>query len=72
MLKLQSVPEHVKTYRPQILLLCGNPAERPGLVDLARSITKDIALLICGHVIVVGDLLILTFDLMALSLDPDP
>lgn len=54
MLKLQSVPEHVKTYRPQILLLAGNPAERPALVDFASNITKDIALLLCGHIFVVS------------------
>lgn len=50
--KLSNIPEHVKTYRPQILLLCGRPAERPALVDFAQSITKKISLLVCGQVIV--------------------
>ncbi|KRX80753.1 Solute carrier family 12 member 2 [Trichinella sp. T6] len=50
-LKLSSTEEHVKNYRPQILVLTGNPMNRPSLVDFASSITKDNCLLLCGHII---------------------
>lgn len=52
--KLQTTEEHVKNYRPQILVLSGNPVARPSLVDFAANVTKDISLLVCGHVIMVG------------------
>ncbi|XP_077555493.1 sodium chloride cotransporter 69 [Haemaphysalis longicornis] len=48
--RLQMVQEHVKNYRPQILVLTGDPSHRPPLVDFAYSITKKLSLLICGHV----------------------
>ncbi|KFD63013.1 hypothetical protein M514_24780 [Trichuris suis] len=51
LLKLQFTREHVKTYRPQILLLTGSPIRRPELVDFASNITKNCCLLVCGHVI---------------------
>uniref|UniRef100_A0A914SH63 SLC12A transporter C-terminal domain-containing protein n=1 Tax=Parascaris equorum TaxID=6256 RepID=A0A914SH63_PAREQ len=41
LLKLSNVEEHVKNYRPQILLMTGNPAARSTLLDFAYSITKD-------------------------------
>ena len=44
-------PDHVKNYRPKVLLLTGNPAYRPALVDFANLITKKTSLLICGHII---------------------
>ncbi|CDW52957.1 solute carrier family 12 [Trichuris trichiura] len=50
-LKLASTEEHVKNYRPQLLLLTGNPVSRPSLVDFGASITKDVCLLVCGHVL---------------------
>ncbi len=37
----------------QILVLTGNPAHRPPLVDFANLITKKLSLLICAHVITV-------------------
>lgn len=49
--QLNNVDEHVKNYRPQILLLTGIPSSRPILVDLANLLTKNLSLLICGHVI---------------------
>uniref|UniRef100_A0A914CBT2 Solute carrier family 12 member 3 n=1 Tax=Acrobeloides nanus TaxID=290746 RepID=A0A914CBT2_9BILA len=49
--KLDHLQEHVKTYRPQILVLTGNAASRPALVDFAYSITKKDSLLICGYVV---------------------
>ncbi|XP_037776593.1 solute carrier family 12 member 2-like [Penaeus monodon] len=46
---LGQVEEHVKTYRPQILVLCGAPSARPPLLHFANSITKNMSLLIAGH-----------------------
>jgi K-Cl cotransporter len=48
---LNEVQDHIKTYRPKILLLSGNPAHRQPLVDFANLLTKKISLLICAHVI---------------------
>jgi solute carrier family 12 sodium/potassium/chloride transporter 2 len=48
--RLVNVNEHVKNYRPQILILSGKPQDRPPLVDLASLITKHSALMLCGHV----------------------
>ena len=52
--KLVNVNEHVKNYRPQILVLTGKPQDRPPLVDLAKVITKNHALMLCGHVVKVN------------------
>ncbi|XP_060523843.1 bumetanide-sensitive sodium-(potassium)-chloride cotransporter [Cylas formicarius] len=49
--QLESVEEHVKNYRPQILVLVGLPSSRPALVNFAHIITKNLSLMICGHVI---------------------
>ena len=38
------------SFRPQILVLCGFPSERPALVDIASTLTKNISLMICGHI----------------------
>ncbi|KAF4526779.1 hypothetical protein B566_EDAN012319 [Ephemera danica] len=40
MQELNTVEDHVKNYRPQILLLTGMPGSRPPLVDFANLITK--------------------------------
>ncbi|XP_066273126.1 solute carrier family 12 member 1-like isoform X3 [Branchiostoma lanceolatum] len=50
-LKLGSVGDHIKTYRPQLLVLTGAPHHRPPLVDLGSHITKDVGLMVCGQVI---------------------
>ncbi|XP_049284622.1 bumetanide-sensitive sodium-(potassium)-chloride cotransporter-like [Anopheles funestus] len=50
-LKLQCVGDHVKNYHPSVLVLTGQPASRPALVDLAHQITKNQALLIVGDVV---------------------
>ncbi|CAF1021877.1 unnamed protein product [Rotaria sordida] len=50
-LKLGSVQEHVKNFRPQMLVLTGNPIYRPALVDLASLVTHGHSLMICGNVI---------------------
>ena len=44
-------PDHIKTYRPKLLVLTGDPRTRPALVDFARFITTDISLLIFGDVV---------------------
>ncbi|XP_003379845.1 solute carrier family 12 member 2 [Trichinella spiralis] len=46
MLHLMSTEEHVKNYRPQVLVLAGNPVTRPCMLDFVRSITKDISLML--------------------------
>uniref|UniRef100_A0A915KTG1 Solute carrier family 12 member 2 n=1 Tax=Romanomermis culicivorax TaxID=13658 RepID=A0A915KTG1_ROMCU len=51
-LRLAVVEDHVKNYRPQILVLTGNPVARQSLVDFVSSITKETSLMICGHVII--------------------
>jgi len=48
---LTDTQDHVKNYRPKLLVLCGNPAQRPPLVDFANLITKKLSLLICAHVV---------------------
>ena len=50
-LDLIHVEEHVKNYRPQILVLAGNPSHRPPLIDFAFSLTKGLSLLNLGNVI---------------------
>lgn len=52
--RLENTDEHVKNYRPQILVLTGNPAARPSLVDFISNITKDTSLMICGYVVPVS------------------
>jgi len=47
---LTDSPDHIKTYRPKILVLTGSPAHRPSLVDFANIITKKLSLLVCAHV----------------------
>lgn len=58
--QLNAVEEHVKNYRPQILVLSGMPSARPSLVDFAHLLTKNLSLLVCGHINTVS---ILLFDL---------
>lgn len=51
--RLQSISDHVKNYRPQVLVLAGSPHMRPPLVDLASLITKNNSLMVVGDVITV-------------------
>uniref|UniRef100_A0A1B6CFU0 Amino acid permease/ SLC12A domain-containing protein n=2 Tax=Clastoptera arizonana TaxID=38151 RepID=A0A1B6CFU0_9HEMI len=50
LLKLSVTTEHVKNYRPQVLVLCGQPQNRPPLVDLANLITKNNSLMMCAEI----------------------
>lgn len=54
---LNNVDEHVKNYRPQILVLSGMPCYRPSLVDFAYLITKQLSLIVCGQIVKVGKIL---------------
>ncbi|KAM6902505.1 solute carrier family 12 member 2 [Xenentodon cancila] len=49
-LQLSGVEDHIKTFRPQCLVMTGYPNSRPALLDLVHTFTKNIALMICGHV----------------------
>ncbi|KAK7482628.1 hypothetical protein BaRGS_00026127 [Batillaria attramentaria] len=51
-LKLLATEDHIKNFRPQVLVLSGLPENRPALVDFVSIITKKIGLMICGNVIV--------------------
>lgn len=46
---LSQIEEHVKTYRPQVLVLAGLPSDRPPLTHFSHSITKNMSLLVVGH-----------------------
>ncbi|XP_076003631.1 solute carrier family 12 member 2-like isoform X2 [Genypterus blacodes] len=49
-LSLTGVEDHVKNFRPQCLVLTGYPNARPALLQLVHSFTKNIGLMVCGHV----------------------
>uniref|UniRef100_A0A1B6I7U9 SLC12A transporter C-terminal domain-containing protein n=2 Tax=Homalodisca liturata TaxID=320908 RepID=A0A1B6I7U9_9HEMI len=49
--QLSRVEDHVKNYRPQILVFSGLPSTRPPLIDFAQLITKNTSLLTCGNII---------------------
>uniref|UniRef100_A0A915CQ49 DNA-(apurinic or apyrimidinic site) lyase n=1 Tax=Ditylenchus dipsaci TaxID=166011 RepID=A0A915CQ49_9BILA len=51
LLKITRTEAHVKNYRPQLLVLTGNPAARQALIDFAYCITNGQNLMLCGHVI---------------------
>ncbi|KAB7494129.1 Solute carrier family 12 member 2 [Armadillidium nasatum] len=50
-LDLVKVPENVKNYRPQILVLSGNPCFRPPLVHFANNITSGSSFLACANIV---------------------
>ena len=49
--ELINVEDHVKNYRPQVLVFSGLPASRPALVDLGHLFIKNTSLMVCGHVV---------------------
>ncbi|CAK9296644.1 unnamed protein product [Gordionus sp. m RMFG-2023] len=51
-MKLNQTEEHVKNFRPQILVLTGDPRSRPTLLDFVNYFTKNLSLLICGYVMI--------------------
>lgn len=48
------VEDHVKNFRPQLLVLTGMTSARPSLIDFAHLITKNLSLLVCGNIIKVS------------------
>uniref|UniRef100_H2XTN7 Solute carrier family 12 member 2 n=1 Tax=Ciona intestinalis TaxID=7719 RepID=H2XTN7_CIOIN len=49
-LKLSSVDDHVKNFRPQLMVLTGSPKHRPALLHIASQITKNVSLMVCANV----------------------
>ncbi|KFV98609.1 Solute carrier family 12 member 2, partial [Fulmarus glacialis] len=49
-IRLSGVEDHVKNFRPQCLIMTGAPNARPALLDLVHAFTKNVGLMICGHV----------------------
>lgn len=49
--ELVHIEEHVKNYRPQILVLSGLPSARPPLIDFGFSICKHLSMMVCGHIV---------------------
>ncbi|KAF3695389.1 Solute carrier family 12 member 2 [Channa argus] len=49
-LNLTGVEDHVKNFRPQCLVLAGYPNSRPALLQLVNSFTKNVGLMVCGHI----------------------
>ncbi|XP_076876103.1 solute carrier family 12 member 2 isoform X2 [Brachyhypopomus gauderio] len=49
-LQLCGVADHVKTFRPQCLVMTGAPSSRPALLNLVHAFTKNVGLMVCGHV----------------------
>ncbi|KAK3522168.1 hypothetical protein QTP70_026982, partial [Hemibagrus guttatus] len=49
-LQLCGVADHVKTFRPQCLVMTGAPNSRPALLHLVHAFTKNVGLMVCGHV----------------------
>lgn len=48
---LTKVEDHVKNYRPKLMVLSGDPSHRPSLIDFANLITKELSLMTCVHVV---------------------
>ncbi|XP_074546621.1 solute carrier family 12 member 2 isoform X2 [Halichoeres trimaculatus] len=49
-LHLSGVEDHIKNFRPQCLVMTGYPNSRPALLDLVHSFTKNVGLMLCGHI----------------------
>lgn len=50
-LKLMHTDEHVKNFRPNFLVLTGQPSKRPALCDLCAELTKGNSLMVCANII---------------------
>ena len=61
------VSEHVKNYRPKLLLFSGPPSSRPSLVHFANLITKRISLLSTTHIVKVMMVMVAMMLMMMLS-----
>ncbi|XP_054566416.1 solute carrier family 12 member 3 isoform X2 [Eptesicus fuscus] len=49
---LNEAEDHIKNYRPQCLVLTGPPNFRPALVDFVGTFTRNLSLMVCGHVLI--------------------
>ena len=49
--QVTNTPDHIKTYRPKLMVFTGDPRTRSALAEFATFITKDKSLNIFGHVI---------------------
>nr|XP_055063005.1 solute carrier family 12 member 2 isoform X1 [Misgurnus anguillicaudatus] len=49
-LQLCGMADHIKTYRPQCLVMTGAPNCRPAILHLVHAFTKNVGLMVCGHV----------------------
>merc|ERR1712223_2366311 len=48
---LNEVPDHVKNYRPKVLVFSGVPSERKEMVEFANLIVKKHSFMICSNVV---------------------
>lgn len=48
---LTKVEDHVKNYRPKVIVMSGDPATRPCLMDFANLLTKRLSLLECVQIV---------------------
>ena len=48
---LLKVSDHIKNYRPKLLVVSGKPSHRPSLVEFANLLTKKISLMTTLHII---------------------
>ena len=65
---LLRVSEHVKNYRPKLLLFSGPPSSRPSLVHFANLITKRISLLSTTHIVKVMMVMMMMVMMMLMML----
>mmetsp|Transcript_9502 Transcript_9502/g.12500 ORF Transcript_9502/g.12500 Transcript_9502/m.12500 type:complete len:920 (-) Transcript_9502:219-2978(-) len=49
--KLEQTKQHVKTFRPQYLVLCGNPQDRDHLIRFSSQLSEGSSAVIAGNVI---------------------
>ncbi|XP_055980376.1 solute carrier family 12 member 2 isoform X2 [Sorex fumeus] len=49
-IRLSGVEDHVKNFRPQCIVMTGSPNSRPALLHLVHDFTKNVGLMICGHI----------------------
>ena len=48
---LTKIEDHVKNYRPKLIVLSGDPSHRPSLVDFGYLLTKEISFMTCVNVV---------------------
>ena len=48
---LSRVEDHVKNFRPKLMVMSGVPDARPGLIDFANLITKRLSLMECANIV---------------------